>query len=168
MASCKLKSKKIVHPVIEDVDYLFVVGHYMIVEAQGLYDLPLHARLLPMMRKNKVSAYIQGHRHTLEHSQESGFTNMDDVHFFTIGAGAILDASAVLWTLNDHVPKQWTCDRDDRDNGESFCHYGWYTTDYDGGYGIVDIDNEFATVSIIKSDNDDVLYTTQISPRKLT
>jgi len=65
----------------------------------------------------------------MEHTQESGKTNPDDIHFFTIGAGAILDASAVLWTITDRVPKRWTCfnEPDDRDNGESVCHYGWYT-----------------------------------------
>jgi len=32
----------------------------MIIEAVGIYDRPLHARLLPMMEKYKVTAYIQG------------------------------------------------------------------------------------------------------------
>ena len=69
----------------------------MIIEAQGVYDALLNARLLPLMQEHQVTAYIQGHRHTLEHTQVSKKTEESDVHFFTIGAGALLDAGALLW-----------------------------------------------------------------------
>ena len=102
----------------DDVDYLIVAGHYMILEALGWYDLVsfqqerslpenledvFHAKpifiqalkdlLLDKMKEHKVTAWIQGHRHTLEHVQEHGFTDLSDMHFFTIGAGALLDVT---------------------------------------------------------------------------
>ena len=45
------------------------------------------------MKEHKVTAWIQGHRHTLEHVQEEGFEDLSDMHFFTIGAGALLDVT---------------------------------------------------------------------------
>ena len=103
----------------DDVDYLIVAGHYMILEALGWYDLvsfkqersllpenledvsdgnpifiqALKDLLLDKMKEHKVTAWIQGHRHTLEHVQEAGFTDLSDMHFFTIGAGALLDVT---------------------------------------------------------------------------
>ena len=34
---------------------------------------------------------IQGHRHVLDHVQESSAKQSDDIHYFTIGAGALLE-----------------------------------------------------------------------------
>ena len=34
---------------------------------------------------------IQGHRHVLDHVQESSANQSDDIHYFTIGAGALLE-----------------------------------------------------------------------------
>ena len=53
----------------DDFDYLLVAGHYQIVDAYGYYDIALRTHLLPLLKKYKAQAYIQGHRHTLEHAQ---------------------------------------------------------------------------------------------------
>ena len=52
-----------------DFDFLFVAGHYMLLDSVGYYDPVLVSRLLPLLKKYNVSAYIQGHRHSLEHVQ---------------------------------------------------------------------------------------------------
>ena len=52
-----------------DFDFLFVSGHYMLLDSIGYYDAVLVSRLLPLLKKYHVSAYIQGHRHSLEHVQ---------------------------------------------------------------------------------------------------
>ena len=52
-----------------DFDFLFVAGHYMLLDSIGYYDAVLVSRLLPLLKKYRVSAYIQGHRHSLEHVQ---------------------------------------------------------------------------------------------------
>ena len=50
-------------------NYLFVAGHYQIKDAKGEYDAALVKNLLPKLRKYNVQAYLQGHRHTMEHNQ---------------------------------------------------------------------------------------------------
>ena len=52
-----------------DFDFLFVAGHYMLLDSIGYYDAVLVSRLLPLLKRYNVSAYIQGHRHSLEHVQ---------------------------------------------------------------------------------------------------
>ena len=78
----------------DDFDYLFVAGHYQTMDVRGPYDAALMAKLLPVMKETKVSAWIQGHRHTLEHVQQRGFEDADDLHVFTIGTGALTDAGS--------------------------------------------------------------------------
>jgi tartrate-resistant acid phosphatase type 5 len=53
----------------DDFDYLFVTGHYQVLDIRGYYDANLVHNLLPLMKKYNVSAYVQGHRHTMEHNQ---------------------------------------------------------------------------------------------------
>ena len=53
----------------DDFDYLLVAGHYQIVDAYGYYDIALRTHLLPLLKKYNAQAYLQGHRHTLEHVQ---------------------------------------------------------------------------------------------------
>lgn len=77
-----------------EYDYLFVTGHYQTMDIRGHYNAALVGKLLPLMKEHGVSAYIQGHRHTMEHLQEKGFTNNADVHFFTIGCGSLVNWSA--------------------------------------------------------------------------
>lgn len=69
-------------------DYIFVVGHYQTIDARGYWDAALVHRLLPLMKESRVTTYIQGHWHTMEHVQENGFDGEHDIHFITNGAGA--------------------------------------------------------------------------------
>ena len=86
----------------DDFDYLFVGSHYQVLDVRGYFDAALVAKLLPLMKRSKVSAYFQGHRHSLEHNQEHGFSDISDIHYFTIGAGALIEKSLI-----DGVPS--TC-----------------------------------------------------------
>jgi len=79
-----------------DFEFLFVTGHYQTVDSRGEYNKALNLKLVPLMQKYKVSAYIQGHRHTIEHIQHAGFENADDVHVFGIGAGSLTN-----WVLEE-------------------------------------------------------------------
>ena len=88
----------------------------LVLDSIGYYDAVLVSRLLPLLKKYKVSAYIQGHRHSLEHVQGPGFARFlsgiplrlsglgplieefnfesaNDVHFFVSGCGAQLEES---------------------------------------------------------------------------
>ena len=58
---------------MKDFNYLFVAGHYQIKDAKGEYDAALVKNLLPKLKKYKVQAYLQGHRHTMEHNQGTLF-----------------------------------------------------------------------------------------------
>ena len=136
------------------------------------------------MRASKVTAYFQGHMHTLEHAQESGSTNEDDIHYFTVGSGALLDFHAALWALQDDIPDEWRCDRpegefslffatfsfivvlDERDNGATYCHFGWFTKDYDGGFAMVNIAADQARVKFFTSNTDELIYEKILYPRK--
>ena len=124
--------------------------------------------LVPLMKKYNVSAYFQGHRHTLEHSQEHGYTKEDDVHYFTVGAGALMDGEGIYWELIDDVPPEWPCDKEDKSNGVSYCHFGWYTKGSDGGYATVNINRDHATISLIGSTDDTLVYQKQLKSRKAT
>ena len=101
----------------------------------------------------------------MEHSQEEGFLFDDDLHFFTIGAGSLMDGEGLFWDLVDNVPPEWPCDRENKSNGVSYCHFGWYTKASDGGYGIVEIDSNFATVKLIGSTNDKLLHEAKLRSR---
>ena len=59
-----------------DFDFLFVAGHYMLLDSIGYYDAVLVSRLLPLLKTYNVSAYIQGHRHSLEHVQGQWYTDV--------------------------------------------------------------------------------------------
>ena len=60
---------------------------------RGEYNQPLMLKLVPLLKQYKVSGYIQGHRHTIEHVQQVGFDKPEDVHIFTIGAGSLFTAN---------------------------------------------------------------------------
>ena len=46
----------------ENADYLFVAGHYQVVDTEGIYDYEIFRKLEPLMEKYNVTAYFQGHR----------------------------------------------------------------------------------------------------------
>ena len=75
----------------DDFDFLFVAGHYQILDVRGYYDPLLKAKVLPLLHKYNVNAYLQGHYHTLEHAQENfrsllgldsaGLSSLDEFYF---------------------------------------------------------------------------------------
>ena len=84
----------------DDFDFLFVSGHYQTIDNRGAYDAHLVKYLLPIMTEYGVSAYVQGHRHTMEHVQQAGSSEPGDLHFFTIGAGSLTE----IGHLNGGLP----------------------------------------------------------------
>jgi len=60
-----------------------VVGHHQIFEGQG-YNPRLAKPIVPLLEKYKVSAYINGHIHNLQHLKSSS-----GIHYMTIGSAAV-------------------------------------------------------------------------------
>merc|ERR1711970_130770 len=114
----------------KDFDYLFIAGHYQVIDVNGQYDRPMVNRLLPLMKKYKVSAYIQGHRHTIEHAQERNFSKENDVHYFTVGAGALIEHRVAKSFLNGVPEESNACYREGSFHEQSYCHYFWHTRTY--------------------------------------
>ncbi|CBY33663.1 unnamed protein product [Oikopleura dioica] len=167
----------------EDADYLFVAGHYQIIDTEGIYDYEIFRRLEPLLEKYNVTAYFQGHRHTMEHAQRSpqvqpeGEQLTNNVHYFTFGAGALLDTGAEMaYILTGDIRPEVAChssnEANNWDNGQAICHKYWFTTKYNGGFGAVNITKERAQVSMISSESADltesfnVEYSYDIKPRK--
>ena len=79
----------------------------MVLDSRGEYDKALVHNLMPKMKKYNVQAYFQAHRHTMEHNQDKD----GNVHYFTIGAGALI-----------------TFDTDENpSNHQSISHFSWYS-----------------------------------------
>ncbi|KAL3110377.1 hypothetical protein niasHT_011815 [Heterodera trifolii] len=80
-----------------NANYLFVAGHYPIysIGKHGFYNNCL-AEMDELMRNNKVTAYLSGHDHNLQHLQ---LTKPDGNTFDYIisGAGAATDRSQEHW-----------------------------------------------------------------------
>jgi tartrate-resistant acid phosphatase type 5 len=71
-------------------DYLFVVGHHPIV-SQMSGRRPSHclsSNINPLLMMYKVSAYLSGHDHTLQHNRMYNKVHNHLVHYFVSGAGA--------------------------------------------------------------------------------
>jgi len=167
----------------ENADYLFVAGHYQIIDTEGIYDYEIFRRLEPLLEKYNVTAYFQGHRHTMEHAQRSPQIQPEDgtmtnnVHYFTFGAGALLDTGAEMaYILTGDIRPEVAChssnEANNWDNGNAICHKYWFTTKYNGGFGAVNITKERAQVSMISSESEDLTdsfkieYSYDIKPRK--
>ena len=93
------------------------------------------------------------------------------MHFFTVGAGALFDGEL---TYLDNIgkdtktllrQKHWPCQNENKNNGESFCHFGWFSKAEEGGYAVINIQNITATVKILSSE-DDILYQKVLQSRK--
>ncbi|CAG5104147.1 Oidioi.mRNA.OKI2018_I69.chr1.g1115.t1.cds [Oikopleura dioica] len=166
-----------------NADYLFVAGHYQVVDTEGIYDYEIFRKLEPLMEQFNVTAYFQGHRHTMEHAQRSpklqpeNETITNNVHYFTFGAGALLDTGAEMaYVLTGEIRPEVAChprnEPNDFDNGSAICHKYWFTKKYAGGFGAVNITKDRALVSMISSEVDNltdaykVEYSFDIKPRK--
>ncbi|MFH4983982.1 hypothetical protein AB6A40_010691 [Gnathostoma spinigerum] len=85
-------------------NYLFVAGHYPVysVSSHGPSDCLLE-RLQPLLRKYRVSAYLSGHDHTLQHlveyyipenvSKKNEATRKIPLHYIVSGMGSRADNS---------------------------------------------------------------------------
>lgn len=91
------------------------------------YKQALVHNLLPKMKKYNVQGYFQGHRHTMEHNQ--GKT--DDLHYFTIGAGALIEHGSVKDHLLDRKETNNACVMGNPEHHPSNCHFYWFTKERD-------------------------------------
>ena len=108
---------------LKPIDYLFVAGHYQVMDSRGDYDKALVHNLLPKMKKYNVQGYFQGHRHTMEHNQGRG-TNL---HYFTIGAGALIEHGSVKNHLLERPETNNACVMNNPSNHQSYCYFYWFT-----------------------------------------
>ena len=71
-------------------DWLLVAGHYPVwsIAEHGPTDI-LVKKLKPLLEKYKVTAYLCGHDHNMQHLREDNST----VDYFVIGAGHYVDSS---------------------------------------------------------------------------
>ena len=119
-----------------------------------------------MLRKYSVQGYFQGHRHTMEHNQESGANGPNDLSFFLIGAGALLDWGSMKNHLLDTPPLvNNACLSGNPAGHRAHCHFYWYTKTFTGGYGQITTSPEGVLVEYIESDVDRVMYSYTVPPR---
>lgn len=134
----------------ENVDYLIVAGHFPVWSiaehgpTQCLVD-----KLRPLLHKYKVSAYLSGHDHNLQHISDDYLNHR--VEYILSGAANFINNS----TENiNNVPK----------NSVKY-HYGDSVGVVDGGFCLFKVTQENMTVTYIES-NGLELYQTTIKPRK--
>ena len=135
-------------------------------DSRGYYDPALVKRLLPMLKEYNVNAFLQGHRHTVDHSQEATQEPGKGLHFFTIGAGALLNSSsAVAQVLGRDEPRN-ACFADGNVNDEARCYFYWAPIQKTGAYAYMTTEPSGVTVEFIESAYDRVMYKTVLPPRK--
>ncbi|XP_050403032.1 tartrate-resistant acid phosphatase type 5-like [Patella vulgata] len=134
---------------VSKATYLLVAGHFPV------YSIAEHGpteclvdRLLPMLYKYKVTAYMSGHDHNLQHLQDS--QNGVTADFFVVGASNFIDPSRANANA---VPV-----------GASKFH--WANLLSLGGFGYVDVSTSNLTFSFIEADGK-LLYQTVMKPRTL-
>ena len=121
-----------------------------------------------MLKQFNVSAFLQGHRHTVDHIQEAPTLNdsSDKLHFFTIGAGALLNSSsAVAQVLGRDEPGN-ACFEDDNINDEAKCYFYWAPIQKTGAYAYMTTEKNQVTLEFVESAYDRVMYKTVLQPRK--
>ncbi|XP_022258095.1 tartrate-resistant acid phosphatase type 5-like isoform X2 [Limulus polyphemus] len=135
----KLKSSK--------ATYLLVCGHYPVysVAEHGSTDCLLK-KLLPMLKKYKVSAYISGHDHNLQHIQPSDATWT--VEYFIVGCANYINNEK---THMSSIPS-------------GSLKFFWANLFSLGGFTYVEASVDKMTVTFYES-NGNVLYERSIFPR---
>ena len=73
---------------------------------------------------------------------------MSDIHFITSGSGALSEPS-----------------KDPCNENEAFCHFSWVGRFYTGAHAYISITKEKATVTMIESADDDIIYENDLFPR---
>uniref|UniRef100_H2ZDE1 Tartrate-resistant acid phosphatase type 5 n=1 Tax=Ciona savignyi TaxID=51511 RepID=H2ZDE1_CIOSA len=89
----------------QSFDYLLVVGHFPVLASgnTGPTNPCLFNRLKPLLNQYKVSAYLAGHEHNLQHLQDA--TEVSDVQYFVVGCSnfvspRFVNADAAEFTTN--------------------------------------------------------------------
>lgn len=133
----------------QPVDYLFVAGHFPVWSiAEHGPTKCLVDKLRPLLHKYKVSGYLSGHDHNLQHIAE---TYMDTkVDYILSGAANFIDNSTSH--IND-IPK----------DSLKF-HYGDASGVVNGGFCLFKATNDNLTVTYFESTGLE-LYQTYIYPR---
>ena len=81
-----------------------------------------------MLRQYGVQGYFSGHRHTMEHNQESGANGPNDLSFFLIGAEVLLDWGSMKNHLLEIPPLvNNACLSGNPADHRAHCHFYWYT-----------------------------------------
>ncbi|XP_071488281.1 tartrate-resistant acid phosphatase type 5-like [Diadema antillarum] len=93
--------------LLSTADYLIVAGHYPVwsIAEHGPTAL-LVSRLLPLLEKYNVTAYLSGHDHNLQHIKQGN----SSVEYFVIGSADVVDPSR---KHADSIPPSWLKFMDD-------------------------------------------------------
>ncbi|XP_073253709.1 tartrate-resistant acid phosphatase type 5-like [Porites lutea] len=127
--------------------YLIVGGHFPVwsVAEHGPTDCLVN-RLRPLLQKYKVTAYISGHDHNLQHLKESN----SSVEYFVIGSAAYIVDSK---THKDSVPK-------------GSLSFFWADADKEGGFAAVRVAATNMTLEFVDAFGAS-LYKRQLYPRNI-
>lgn len=129
-------------------DWLLVAGHYPVYSiAEHGPTKVLIEKLNPMLRENKVTAYLSGHDHNMQHLYESG------IDYFVIGAGHYIDSS------NAH--------KDDVPSGSLKFFYGEKDSFSDGAFASFTVSSKKLTVTYINVNGQSIYQVTKMTPRNV-
>nr|QGW52010.1 tartrate-resistant acid phosphatase [Dugesia japonica] len=128
--------------------YIIVAGHYPVwsVGNHGPTKCLVN-KLDKLLKKYNVSAYMNGHDHTLEYIKVPYGSNQS-MNYFTIGASNFFDNSV---EHNNSIPK-------------NSLKFHWFNGHRHGGLASVSVSKSFLTINLMSSKNQ-TLYTTKIKPR---
>lgn len=128
-------------------EYLVVGGHFPVWSiAEHGPTKCLVDRLLPMLEKYNVNAYLCGHDHNLQHIKES----RSNVHYFVIGAANFIKDEK---THSESIP-------------ERSLQFYWAEATRLGGFAHVHVDGNDMKIQIIDAFGD-TLHEAKVYPRKL-
>ena len=89
-----------------------------------------------------------------------------DLHFFTIGAGALLNSSSSIAQVLGIKQIRNSCFEENKTNESAYCHFFWAPIEMTGGYGHFTTAKDGITVELVESQNDRIVYKTILKPRK--
>ena len=129
-------------------DWLLVAGHYPV------YSIAEHGptrilidKLNPMLRKNKVTAYLCGHDHNMQHLYELG------IDYFVIGAGHFVDSSKAH--------------KNDVPSGSLKFFYGEKNSWSDGAFASFTVSSKNLTMTYINVKKQSIYKVTKMTPRNV-
>lgn len=130
-------------------DWLLVAGHYPVWSiAEHGPTSELVKYLKPMLLKYKVTAYLCGHDHNMQHLREEN-TSVD---YFVIGAGHLIDSST---EHQDAVPK-----------GSLKFHYGERSSSSDGAFASISATKDTFSITYVNVNGKSVYHYSRSDPRR--